>query len=129
MWHWRSGVEVWNVESGESGRRDHGRRDNRPSLPGDNEVTFDAGQFGIVRFPEVALSFDGAGTGLDLTVVQTLIAAHGTEYNRSLGTQWSPSDDDLTESACQIAGRDLTEQEWVKYIGASVPYRPTCPTA
>ena len=50
-------------------------------------------------------------------------------YNRALGTQWSLSDDALTETACRIVRRDLTQDEWAKYIGDSVPYRATCSTA
>jgi hypothetical protein len=62
-------------------------------------------------------------------VVQIFSADGGAGFNRSLGTHWSLSDDALTETACRIVGRDLTEQEWAKYIGDNVPYRATCTTA
>ena len=29
--------------------------------------------------------------------------------------------------ACEIANRNLTEQEWKQYVGKEVPYRKTCP--
>ncbi len=66
VWHWGSGVEVWNVESGES------------------------------------------------IVVQTFSTEGGSGFHRALGTQWSLGDDTLTETACRIVGRDLTEDEWTK---------------
>ena len=31
------------------------------------------------------------------------------------------------EAACQRAGRNLTADEWVRYMPANEPYRPTCP--
>ncbi|HEX9259896.1 MAG TPA: BTAD domain-containing putative transcriptional regulator [Acidimicrobiales bacterium] len=128
-WHWDSGVEVWNVESGDSVAVIDGRRDYRPGRPGDRAVTLDIPGVGIVRMPLVALSFDDEGTGLDLNVVQNFTAEDGSLYHRSLGTQWSLGDDDLIETACRIVGRDLTEQEWAKYIGDSVAYRATCSPA
>jgi hypothetical protein len=33
--------------------------------------------------------------------------------------------DQLTEAACQILVRDLTEEEWEAYL-PNLPYRPTC---
>jgi WD40 repeat protein len=128
-WHWSIGVEVWNIESGDSVAVIDGRRDYRPSTPGDREARVDLGSEGMVRFPVVALSFGDDGIGLDLNVVQAFSTEEGTEYQRSLGTRWSLRDDDVIETACRIVGRDLTEQEWAKYIGDSVPYRATCTTA
>jgi WD40 repeat protein len=128
VWHWNDGVEVWNVESGESMAVIDGRRDYRPSAPGDTPAAYNLVPGGIV-FPTATLSFDGDGTGLDLNVVQIFSNDGGAGFNRSLGTQWSLSDDALTETACRIVGRDLTEDEWAKYIGDSVPYRATCTTA
>jgi WD40 repeat protein len=127
-WHWNDGVEVWNVESGESMAVIDGRRDYRPSAPSDTPAAYNLVPGGIV-FPTATLSFDGAGTGLDLNVVQTFSTGGGAGFHRALGTQWSLSDDALTETACRIVGRDLTEDEWAKYIGDSVPYRATCSTA
>ncbi|HXU98085.1 MAG TPA: hypothetical protein VFP03_08295, partial [Jiangellaceae bacterium] len=31
------------------------------------------------------------------------------------------------EAACQVASRNLTEDEWATYVGALAPYRDTCP--
>jgi WD40 repeat protein len=128
-WHWSSGVEVWNVDSGDSVAVIDGRRDYRPSTPGDREFRIDLGTEGMVRVPLVALSFGDDGNGLDLNVVQSFTSVAGIEYQRSLGTRWSLRDDDVIETACRIVGRDLTEQEWAKYIGDSIPYRATCSTA
>ncbi len=34
--------------------------------------------------------------------------------------------DDLVASACDAAGRALTESEWARFLGAGAPYAPTC---
>ena len=94
----------------------------------DREARFDFGPEGMVRFPVVALSFDDQGTGLDLNVVQNFASEGGTQYQRSLGTRWSLRDDDLIETACRLAGRDVTEDDWAKYIGDSVPNEGSCST-
>ena len=39
----------------------------------------------------------------------------------------SLADDDLLATACAAAGRNLTQQEWDRYLGADEPYRTTCP--
>lgn len=31
------------------------------------------------------------------------------------------------ESACNIAGRNLTPSEWQQFVGPAIPYHPTCP--
>jgi WD40 repeat protein len=35
--------------------------------------------------------------------------------------------DALIEFACTRTGRNLTQEEWQRYVGADVPYRKTCP--
>jgi WD40 repeat protein len=127
-WHWHDGVEMWNVESGESIAVLDGRRDYRPGAPGDTPAGYNLSP-GAVVWPVATLNFDDDGTGLDLNVVQIFATEGGSGFQRALGTQWSLSDDDLTETACRIVGRDLTQDEWTKYIGDSVPYRATCTTA
>ena len=132
-WHWKSGVEIWNVESGASLAVLDGRRDYRPPAPGDREAFVDFGwieeQFAVSRFPLIALNFDEEGTGLSLAVIQQFDRPDGTAYSRSLGTDWSLRTDDLIDTACRIAGRDLTEQEWAQYVGEGAPYRQTCTAA
>jgi hypothetical protein len=39
----------------------------------------------------------------------------------------SLADDDLLATACAAAGRNLTQQEWDRYLGADEPYGTTCP--
>ena len=73
-----------------------------------------------------ALRFDEDGTALDLTVVQSFTTEGPACTTRALDTHWSLHADDLIETACRLAGRDLTEDEWAKYVGDSVPYRATC---
>lgn len=41
---------------------------------------------------------------------------------------WAVSSDSQQARACQIASRNLTQEEWHQYIGRK-PYRVTCPTA
>ena len=74
----------------------------------------------------MALRFVDGGTGLDLNVVRSFYTADGSRYHRALGAQWSLTDDDLIDTACQLADRQLTEEEWAKYIGESIPYQPSC---
>lgn len=62
----------------------------------------------------------------DLIVVQSFSTEGGPDDHRSLGTQWLLRDGDLIETASRIVDRDLTEQEWAKYIGDGVPCRATC---
>lgn len=38
---------------------------------------------------------------------------------------WRP--EDLIAEACRRLPRNLTREEWARYVGPGVPYRPTCP--
>ena len=40
---------------------------------------------------------------------------------------WSLDPTDWAESACQIAGRNLTRAEWDRYLPSGEPYHGTCP--
>lgn len=40
---------------------------------------------------------------------------------------WRLRLDDLVDIACRTAGRNLTEKEWLRYLGLDEPYEPTCP--
>ena len=40
---------------------------------------------------------------------------------------WDLAPDVLTAAACRTANRNLTCEEWRKYIVADKPYRKTCP--
>jgi DNA-binding SARP family transcriptional activator/WD40 repeat protein len=128
-WHWKLGVEIWNVESGESLAVIDGRRDYRPRAPGDRESTFNVGGlagYDSVRFPAIALDFADEGSALSLAVRQNFLSEDGSAYGRRLDTVWSLGDDDLIAAACGIVDRDLTASEWAQYVGADVPYRATC---
>jgi hypothetical protein len=39
---------------------------------------------------------------------------------------WDVDADSWVKRACRIANRDLTQQEWAKYVGARAEYEPTC---
>jgi WD40 repeat protein len=130
-WHWKLGVEIWNVESGESLAVIDGRRDYRSRAPGDRESTFNVGGlagYDSVRFPAIALDFADEGSGLSLAVRQNFLSEDGSAYGRRLDTEWSLGDDNLIAAACGIVERDLTAAEWAQYVGAGVPYRATCST-
>jgi len=40
--------------------------------------------------------------------------------------RWNISDDLLTRTACVLAGRELTEDEWNKYVEGLLPYTTSC---
>ena len=60
-----------------------------------------------------------------------LIGVNGTTfYARSPsggGEAWDLSPSNLRSAACGLAGRNLTEQEWAKYLSWAGPRRATCP--
>jgi WD40 repeat protein len=41
-------------------------------------------------------------------------------------THWTMDPSAWLEAACRAAGRNLTTEEWVEYLGTDEPYRPTC---
>ena len=40
---------------------------------------------------------------------------------------WDLDPEHWVDAACQVAGRNLTRQEWETNIGDLAEYRPTCP--
>ena len=40
---------------------------------------------------------------------------------------WDLDPEHWLKAACQVAGRNMTPQEWTTYIGDLAPYRQTCP--
>jgi WD40 repeat protein len=64
----------------------------------------------------VQMGFSADGTLLSIT----------TEEDKVTHV-WRVRAKDLAARACQIAGRNLTDEEWNTYIGGAVPYRCTCP--
>lgn len=49
----------------------------------------------------------------------------GSKDGTILVWPWRP--EDLVAEACRRLPRNLTREEWGRYIGPEVPYRPTCP--
>jgi hypothetical protein len=58
----------------------------------------------------------------------TISVPQGTPQNAQRSVvRWSLSTDELTATACRIAGRNLTRDEWNRYLGSTgAPYRDTC---
>ena len=53
---------------------------------------------------------------------KTLITGDGTQMMR-----WNIDWTTWRQTACRIAGRNLTQAEWALYLPNGGPYRPTCP--
>jgi hypothetical protein len=93
------------------------------------------GLAGEIRIVDMATrSFLGGEIDLRLgrerLSVGTVISDDGEQIATStpLGiVVWDLAPDALLASACTVAGRDLTEQEWQDHIGDLAPYRPVCP--
>jgi uncharacterized delta-60 repeat protein len=51
----------------------------------------------------------------------------GIYCGRGLIHAWIWQPDDLIENACSYVTRNLTLNEWQKYLGDSLPYKPVCP--
>lgn len=41
--------------------------------------------------------------------------------------EWNINSRNLSESVCQVVGRNLSRHEWVEFIGSDVEYELTCP--
>lgn len=39
---------------------------------------------------------------------------------------WPTEHEVLAKRICELIGRQLTEKEWLEYVGKDIPYRPTC---
>ena len=67
----------------------------------------------------------------DATESIVLIGANGTTFYTQApgggGEVWNISPSNLRSAACGLAGRNLTEQEWQKYLSWAGPRRATCP--
>jgi DNA-binding SARP family transcriptional activator/WD40 repeat protein/energy-coupling factor transporter ATP-binding protein EcfA2 len=64
-----------------------------------------------------------AGAGrLDVTPDGATIAVISDES----ASIWSLAPDDLVRSACKVAGRNLTVDEWTRYLPPGEPYQTTC---
>ncbi|MFJ8194779.1 hypothetical protein ACIQ8D_34290 [Streptomyces sp. NPDC096094] len=57
----------------------------------------------------------------------TLVTSSSDMTVRLWGTRAFSDLDTLTDRACILAGRSLTEQEWHRYVPHGVAYRRICP--
>jgi serine/threonine protein kinase/WD40 repeat protein len=124
--HEWTGVELWNLSSGESVAFIGGRPDAQPPAAGDEEASIDLGQLGRATSPTMWLRFVDGGAGLEFTVARTYSNTDDEWFHYQRGTRWSLTPDTLVDTACRLADRQLTEAEWAKYIGGSIPYEPSC---
>ena len=40
---------------------------------------------------------------------------------------WPVEPEVLADRICELVSRNLTEEEWVEFVGADIPYEKTCP--
>ena len=40
---------------------------------------------------------------------------------------WPVDPKELADRVCQLVSRDLTEEEWIEFVGTGIPYTKTCP--
>jgi WD40 repeat protein len=111
------GVELWSIAWSDDGERlVSGAQDGGVSLW--DAATLDL--LGTVRAPHdgdpVAAGAQFIGDSHDVVIA----SYDGTIY------RWDTDLDRALEFACQMAGRDLTEEEWAQYLPAQ-PYRSVCP--
>ena len=50
----------------------------------------------------------------------------GNGIHNGAATHWTLDPDAWMSTACRAAGRNMTQAEWVEYIGPDEAYRPTC---
>jgi WD40 repeat protein len=71
----------------------------------------------------VTLSTDAVVRSLAFSPDGLVLASGGDGFVRL----WNPNTESLSEDVCAIVLRNLTEDEWHQFVGAEVPYEPTCP--
>ena len=95
---------------------------------GSNSVTlWDSGsgaQMGVLDMPSVGSGDAGTVSGLAFSPDGRSLAVTTTSGTL---TVWDLNVNDWLAKACAIAGRELTRNEWVQYIGTLAPYQDTCP--
>ena len=112
------------------------------TLPGARSyafVTYDAdGRFLVVTGADGTMAlYDVArrqrmGDPIDVGTVMVDLRPDGLEIavasvDNPGVTLWSLDPETLIDSACRIAGRNLSPTEWDTYIGDLAPYHATCP--
>jgi WD40 repeat protein/class 3 adenylate cyclase len=83
--------------------------------------------FDVARRAPIGDAFPGSGAGYGIAS----FAPHGRTValpGPPGTTLWDLDDAHWREQACRLAGRDLTQAEWAKYLSSVGAYRPTCST-
>lgn len=71
---------------------------------------------------------DDESNWMDLSLDGRWLAAGGEAADGQHTTQiWNLDPQTWITATCQLAGRNLTRDEWDAHIGSLAPYRPTCP--
>ena len=71
--------------------------------------------------------FTGLGLGVSSVAIDNnsrWLATTGEDGSTRL---WQLKSEELIETACKTAGRNLTRAEWDQYIGDALPYQAVCP--
>jgi len=80
----------------------------------------------------IARLFNSPGTSLKFSSDgRTLVSVTGSKPGDTREIRpvyrWTVGADELTTQACRMAGRQMTPDEWNRYMGRTgIPYRATC---
>jgi WD40 repeat protein len=93
----------------------------------DGSVLAAAGADGLQLWNVTARQPLGSVLGPDSTVAISPDGMSLAAAPRQATTIWDLRPQAWADTACAVANRNLTQSEWDSYVGADIPYRPTCP--
>jgi hypothetical protein len=80
----------------------------------------------LTRVPLAAAWRGGPFTSTSVTADGRVLAT--SNFVRSQIVLWPLSRPDLRRRVCKAVGRDLTQEEWARFVGPDPAYRPVCGT-